>query len=146
MKYSLTNSLVADLTVRTDFAQVEEDQQQVNLTRFSLFFPEKRDFFLEGQGLFSFGGSQTGGGAGGLTPVVFYSRRIGLGNNREIPILAGGRVAGRAGKFSVGVLSIQTEDDGDRESGSGVVLPTYHQRTSPSSDCGATFCGAATLA
>ncbi|MGE3491270.1 MAG: DUF5916 domain-containing protein, partial [Vicinamibacterales bacterium] len=125
VKYSLTNSLVADLTVRTDFAQVEEDQQQVNLTRFSLFFPEKRDFFLEGQGLFSFGGSQSGGGAGGLTPVVFYSRRIGLANNREVPILAGGRVAGRVGKFSVGLLSIQTEEDvlesgvGSREPGVG---------------------------
>ena len=110
VKYSLTNSLVADLTVRTDFAQVEEDQQQVNLTRFSLFFPEKRDFFLEGQGLFSFAGSQTGGGAGGLTPIVFYSRRIGLGPTGEVPILAGGRVAGRAGKYSIGLLSIQTED------------------------------------
>ncbi len=119
VKYSLTNSLVADLTVRTDFAQVEEDQQQVNLTRFSLFFPEKRDFFLEGQGLFSFGGSQSGGGAGGLTPVVFYSRRIGLANNREVPILAGGRVAGRAGKFSVGLLSIQTDEDGTAASAQG---------------------------
>jgi len=107
VKYSLTNSLVADFTYRTDFAQVEEDQQQVNLTRFSLFFPEKREFFLEGQGLFSFGGEQRGGG---LTPVVFYSRRIGLDGGREVPIVAGGRVAGRAGKFAVGLLSIQTDD------------------------------------
>ncbi len=119
VKYGVTNSLVADVTYRTDFAQVEEDQQQVNLTRFSLFFPEKRDFFLEGQGLFSFGGEQRGGGGGGqtsartsapaLTPVVFYSRRIGLGPSGEVPILAGGRLAGRAGKFSVGLLNIQTE-------------------------------------
>ena len=107
VKYSLTNSLVADFTYRTDFAQVEEDQQQVNLTRFSLFFPEKREFFLEGQGLFSFGGEQRGGG---LTPVVFYSRRIGLDAGREVPILGGGRVAGRIGKFSVGALNIQTDD------------------------------------
>ena len=122
VKYSFTNSLVADLTFRTDFAQVEEDQQQVNLTRFSLFFPEKRDFFLEGQGLFSFGSSQMGGGGGGqtsarsntpsLAPVVFYSRRIGIGSNGEIPIIGGGRVAGRAGKFGIGLLSIQTEDAG----------------------------------
>ena len=56
MKYGLTRGLTADLTVNTDFAQVEEDQQQINLTRFSLFFPEKRDFFLEGQGIFDFGG------------------------------------------------------------------------------------------
>ena len=120
VKYSLTNSLVADFTYRTDFAQVEEDQQQVNLTRFSLFFPEKRDFFLEGQGLFSFGAEQRGGGGGGqgsarsntpsLAPVVFYSRRIGLGSTGEIPIIAGGRVTGRAGKFGVGLLTIQTDD------------------------------------
>jgi hypothetical protein len=120
VKYSLTNSLVADFTYRTDFAQVEEDQQQINLTRFSLFFPEKRDFFLEGQGLFSFGAEQRGGGGGGqtsartstpsLTPVVFYSRRIGLGNTGEIPIIAGGRTAGRIGKFGLGLLTIQTDD------------------------------------
>jgi hypothetical protein len=122
VKYSLTNSLVADFTYRTDFAQVEEDQQQVNLTRFSLFFPEKRDFFLEGQGLFTFGGSQSGGGAGGLTPIVFYSRRIGLGATGEIPIIGGGRVAGRAGKYSIGLLSIQTEEI-DRDPGSGIRDP-----------------------
>jgi hypothetical protein len=111
VKYSLTNSLVADLTVRTDFAQVEEDQQQVNLTRFSLFFPEKREFFLEGQGLFSFAGSQVGNSGGGLTPVVFYTRRIGLGPRGEIPIAAGGRVAGRTGKYQLGLLNIQTEEE-----------------------------------
>jgi hypothetical protein len=120
LKYGLTQSLVADLTYRTDFAQVEEDQQQVNLTRFSLFFPEKRDFFLEGQGLFSFGAEQRGGGGGGgqmgarnqtpnLTPVIFYSRRIGLSGGGEVPIVVGGRVAGRAGKFGVGLLNVQTE-------------------------------------
>jgi len=117
--YGITNGLVADVTYRTDFAQVEEDQQQVNLTRFSLFFPEKRDFFLEGQGLFSFGGEQRGGGGGGqssartqtpsLAPVVFYSRRIGLGAGGEVPILAGGRVAGRAGKVGIGLLNIETD-------------------------------------
>jgi hypothetical protein len=120
VKYSLTRGLVADLTLRTDFAQVEEDQQQVNLTRFSLFFPEKRDFFLEGQGLFSFGAEQRTGGGGSqtsartqtpsLTPVVFYSRRIGLSGGLEVPILAGGRLTGRAGPFGIGLLSIQTEE------------------------------------
>ena len=113
VKYGLTKSLVADLTVRTDFAQVEEDQQQVNLTRFSLFFPERRDFFLEGQGLFNFGTGQRGGdGSGGpsLTPVVFYSRRIGLsGGGQSVPIEAGGRLTGRIGKYSVGLLNIQTD-------------------------------------
>jgi hypothetical protein len=120
VKYGITKSLVADLTLRTDFAQVEEDQQQVNLTRFSLFFPEKRDFFLEGQGLFAFGAEQRGGGGGGgvgarnstpsLTPLVFYSRRVGLNNGLEVPILAGGRVSGRAGKYSLGLLNIQTDE------------------------------------
>jgi hypothetical protein len=114
VKYGITKSLVADLTVRTDFAQVEEDQQQVNLTRFSLFFPERRDFFLEGQGLFNFGTGQRGGdGSGGpsLTPVVFYSRRIGLSNSgQSVPIEAGGRLTGRVGKYSVGLLNIQTDD------------------------------------
>jgi hypothetical protein len=112
VKYSLTNSLVADVTYRTDFAQVEEDTQQVNLTRFSLFFPEKREFFLEGQGLFSFGGEQRGGG---LTPIVFYSRRIGLDAGRQVPIIGGGRVAGRAGKFTIGALNIQTDDIDDTD-------------------------------
>jgi hypothetical protein len=109
VKYGLTRSLVADVTYRTDFAQVEEDQQQVNLTRFSLFFPEKREFFLEGQGLFSFGGEQRGGSP---TPVVFYSRRIGLQGGREVPILAGGRLAGRAGRYGIGLLNVQTEASG----------------------------------
>ena len=108
VKYGLTRSLVADFTYRTDFAQVEEDSQQVNLTRFSLFFPEKRDFFLEGQGLFSFGASTQGGGAP-VAPVIFYSRRIGLEGGRDVPILAGGRVTGRAGRFGIGLLNIQTE-------------------------------------
>ena len=106
VKYGVTQSLIADFTYRTDFAQVEEDQQQINLTRFSLFFPEKREFFLEGQGLFSFGGEQRGNAP---TPVVFYSRRVGLQDGREVPILAGGRLAGRAGKFGIGLLNVQTE-------------------------------------
>jgi len=110
VKYGLTRSLVADFTYRTDFAQVEEDSQQVNLTRFSLFFPEKRDFFLEGQGLFSFGATTQGmGGGAPVAPVVFYSRRIGLEGGRDVPILAGGRVTGRAGPFGIGLLNIQTE-------------------------------------
>ncbi|MGD9902401.1 MAG: DUF5916 domain-containing protein [Vicinamibacterales bacterium] len=113
-KYGITRSLVADLTVRTDFAQVEEDQQQVNLTRFSLFFPERRDFFLEGQGLFNFGAGQRGGDGGGgpsLTPVVFYSRRIGLSDSgQSVPIEVGGRVSGRVGRYSIGLLNIQTDE------------------------------------
>ena len=111
IKYGVTQNLTADFTVNTDFAQVEADEQQVNLTRFSLFFPEKREFFLENQGVFSFGTG--GGGFGGSqdAPILFYSRRIGLSGGQEVPILAGGRLTGRAGAFTLGVLSIQTDED-----------------------------------
>mgnify|MGYP001193521482 CR=1 FL=1 len=108
LKYGITENLTADVTINTDFAQVEADEQQVNLTRFSLFFPEKREFFLENQGTFSFGGSS---GRRGDTPVLFYSRRIGLNQGREVPIVAGGRLTGRVGRFSLGLINIQTDDE-----------------------------------
>jgi hypothetical protein len=116
VKYGLTRGLVADLTYNTDFAQVEEDQEQVNLTRFSLFFPEKREFFLEGQNIFTFGGVELRGGGFNnpgddeteLTPIPFFSRRIGLTAAGVDPILAGGRLTGRAGAYRVGALNIQT--------------------------------------
>jgi hypothetical protein len=101
-KYSLTPSLTLDATYRTDFAQVEADQQQVNLTRFNLFFPEKRDFFLENSGNFAFGPG------GNLVP--FFSRRIGLsGSGNPIPIVGGGRVSGRMGPYDTGFLVMKTE-------------------------------------
>ena len=110
VKYGLTKGLTADVTYNTDFAQVEEDEQQVNLTRFSLFFPEKREFFLEGQGIFGFGPpSRDFGGATNVAPVMFFSRRIGLNAGQEVPILAGGRVTGRAGRNTVGLLNIETK-------------------------------------
>ena len=110
LKYGLTQNLVADVTVNTDFAQVEADEQQVNLTRFSLFFPEKREFFLENQGVFAFGGSSTGLFGDPNVPLLFYSRRIGLHEQGETPIDAGGRLTGRVGGLSVGVLGIRTGD------------------------------------
>src|SRR5204862_3860479 len=89
-------------------------EQRVNLTRFSLFFAEKRDFFLEGQGIFGFGPptreSQSFGGASSLMPLIFFSRRIGLSGSQEVPILAGGRVTGRAGRNAVGLLNIETKE------------------------------------
>ena len=113
-KYNLTKGLTTDFTYNTDFAQVEADDEQVNLTRFNLFFPEKREFFLEGQGLFEFGGPER------LTwnrpsnaPVLFFSRRIGLDGGRAIPLNVGGRVTGRVGKYTVGALNIQTGDATD---------------------------------
>ena len=113
LKYGLTSSLTADVTVNTDFAQIEEDLQQVNLTRFSLFFPEKRDFFLEGQGTFNFGGSN--GRGGGDVPIMFFSRRIGLSSGQTVPVLVGGRVTGKAGAYDVGVLNIQTGDKAEAD-------------------------------
>jgi len=111
-KYSLTENLTADLTVNTDFAQVEADEQQVNLTRFSLFFPEKREFFIENQGTFSFGGVPLGGNtAGSGPPILFYSRRIGLSGDREVPLQVGGRVTGRAGPYSLGLVTIRTGEE-----------------------------------
>ena len=109
VKYGLTSGLIGDFTYNTDFAQVEEDQQQINLTRFSLFFPEKRDFFLESQSIFAFGGAATRGFRGGLTPIMFFSRRIGLTEDGEDPIRVGGRVTGRAGHYRIGALNIQTQ-------------------------------------
>ncbi|MSR23044.1 MAG: hypothetical protein EXR92_05815 [Gemmatimonadetes bacterium] len=111
LKYGLTRGLTADVTVNPDFAQVEEDMQQVNLTRFSLFFPEKRGFFLEGQGIFDFGGVG-GNAAQGDVPLMFYSRRIGLSQDQAVPVLAGGRVTGKAGRFTIGALNIETGDKG----------------------------------
>ena len=105
VKYGVTQNLTADFTVNPDFAQVEADEQQVNLTRFSLFFPEKREFFLENQGVFAFGGGGTRGG--GLTPILFYSRQIGLSQGQEVPIAGGGRLTGRVGAFNLGVRNIQ---------------------------------------
>ena len=112
-KIGITDNMTADLTVNTDFAQVEADEQQVNLTRFSLFFPEKREFFLENQGTFSFGGVALGGQFGGNSdaPTLFYSRRIGLNRGQPVPLQVGGRVNGRVGKFTVGALNIQTGDE-----------------------------------
>ncbi len=100
LKYAITSNLTADLTWNTDFAQVEADNVQVNLTRFSLFFPEKREFFLERSGLFSFGDNRD--------TEIFFSRRIGLSNG----IIGGGRVTGQMGRLSVGMLSLQTDDAG----------------------------------
>jgi hypothetical protein len=101
VKWSVTPGLTADLTYNTDFAQVEADNVQINLTRFSLFYPEKRDFFLERSELFQFGNNRE--------TDIFFSRRIGLDNG----IIGGGRLTGQAGPFSIGFLNLQTEDNDD---------------------------------
>jgi hypothetical protein len=113
LKYGLSRSLTADVTINTDFAQIEEDVQQINLTRFNLLFPEKRDFFLEGQGIYAFGGrSLSGRGSGDSddVPIMFFSRQIGLQNGQTIPVIGGGRVTGKAGRYDIAALNIQTAE------------------------------------
>ncbi len=102
VKWGITPKLTADVTVNTDFAQVEADDEQVNLTRFELFFPEKRPFFLENSAIFQFGATQQ--------IDLFFSRRIGFESGTEAPILGGGRVSGKVGSFNVGVLNMQTRE------------------------------------
>ena len=108
-KLAVSPTLTADLTVNTDFAQVEVDSQVINLTRFPTFFPEKRTFFLESSGIFEFGFNQKA--------LLFYSRRIGLTDSGTVaPILAGARLYGRAGPWSIGFIDARTggdEDDND---------------------------------
>lgn len=101
INYLITPTLKLNLTFNTDFAQVESDRMQVNLTRFSLYYPEKREFFLEGANYFSFGLS--------YNTQPFYSRRIGLAPDRTpLPIIGGARIMGRSGKTSIGAMSLQT--------------------------------------
>src|SRR5213594_3596988 len=102
-KYSLTPSLTLDATLNTDFAQVEVDEQQVNLTRFDLFFPEKRPFFLENSGIFDFGAARE--------TEIFFSRRIGIDDSGvEIPIDAGARLSGHSGRYELGFLNMKTRE------------------------------------
>jgi hypothetical protein len=114
LKAGLGRGLTVDLTIHTDFAQVEEDEAQVNLSRFSLFLPEKRDFFLEGQGLFAFGGVPVNRGPGGggppVAPILFFSRRIGIVDDNPVQILAGGRVTGKVGGWAIGAIQIRQDD------------------------------------
>ena len=129
-KIGIGTGLTLDLTVNTDFSEVEADVQQVNLTRFSLFFPEKRDFFLENSGIFRFGppenarrrsfqnqfglgaGSLAGGQARGNDLLLFFSRRIGLSaEGAPIPVAAGARLTGRNGPYELGFMNIQTREE-----------------------------------
>jgi hypothetical protein len=129
VKMGIGPGLTWDITVNTDFSQVEADEQQINLTRFSLFFPEKRDFFLENAGVFQFGPNNRPptSGRGSTSPgaqarpntiqndvVLFFSRRIGLSDEGSaIPILAGTRLTGRSGRTTIGALNIQQRSGTD---------------------------------
>ena len=109
LKYGVASGLNLDVTMNTDFAQVEVDEQQVNLTRFPLFFPEKRDFFLENAGMF-------GVKSQGTTRLadLFFTRRIGLAGGQPVPIVAGTRLTGKVDRHNIAVMNIQTQDVGAR--------------------------------
>lgn len=112
VKYGVTSGLILDGTFRTDFSQVEVDQERVNLTRFPLFFQEQRDFFVENSGSFVLGDVTERNyrmGSSTRSFTLFHSRRIGLSAGLPIPIVGGGRLSGRAGAFEIGALNIQTE-------------------------------------
>ena len=111
LKYSVTSGLTLDATYNTDFAQVEVDDQQINLDRFSLFFPEKRPFFLENAGAFTVNNSGPAGRNSGQTEL-FFSRRIGISEGGgQIPILGGARLSGKVtDSVTVGFINMQTED------------------------------------
>ncbi len=141
LKYGVTPGLTLDLTYNTDFSQVEVDQERVNLTRFPLFFPEQRDFFVENSGSFAFG-DQTErnyrAGASLRDFTLFHSRRIGLLDGRPVPIIAGGRLSGRMAGFDVGVLDMRTEGAGEMPGENFAVL-RMKREVAPGSDVGAMF-------
>ena len=116
LKYGVTPNLTADLTFNTDFAQVEADQEQVNLTRFDLFFPEQRPFFLEGASIFDVGIPRP---SFRRPPplLLFYSRQIGLAEGRAIPILGGGKMTGKIGPYGIGILNVLTNTFEEEEIG-----------------------------
>ena len=112
VKYPVTTDMTLDLTTFTDFAQVEADRSQINLTRFSLYYPEKREFFLEGAEIFDFGSRFTS---------PFYSRRIGLTEDSEenmiqVPILGGAKLIGKTGSYNIGVINMQTDKKHEQSS------------------------------
>ena len=134
LKYGLTPSLTLDATYDTDFAQVEVDEQQINLDRFNLFFPEKRPFFLENAGLFAVGSPGEA--------ELFFSRRIGIGAGGEaIPILGGARLSGLTGPLNVGLLNMQTESAGGLTPGNNFTVARVRRDFLGRSNVGAMFVG-----
>ena len=140
VKYSITPSLTLDLTYNTDFAQVEVDEQQVNLDRFNLFFPEKRPFFLENAGQFSVGSPGE--------VDLFFSRRIGIGNNGSIvPIIGGARLSGKVNQTNVGFLTMFTDEvqDASIEKNNFTVARVNHDFGESRSSLGGVFINRAGL-
>lgn len=110
IKYSITPNLIADFTYKTDFAQVEADQEIINYTRFNINLPEKREFFLQSAGLFNFGSSSSISSLGrGPSYLLFNSRSIGIYDENEVPIAGGAKLTGKIKNYSLGFLNLQTE-------------------------------------
>lgn len=121
LKYGVTAGLNLDVTINTDFAQAEVDDEQVNLTRFPLFFPEKRDFFLENSGQFNVGSAQ----AFNRYVDLFFSRRIGLSESGDnVPIIGGARLTGKIGRNDIAIMDVQT-DDAFGSSGENFLIAKY---------------------
>jgi hypothetical protein len=129
VKLNLNSNLTLDLTANTDFAQVESDDQQVNLTRYDLFFPEKRMFFQERSSLFSFS-------LGGRSDNMFYSRNIGIAGESQVRILGGARLVGRIGRWDMGLMDMQTAESGDLPGENFGVLRMRRQVINPNSYIG----------
>lgn len=136
VKYSLTPALTLDLSYNTDFAQVEVDEEQVNLDRFNLFFPEKRPFFLENAGQFSVGSPGE--------VDLFFSRRIGIGSEGDlVPIIGGSRISGKLGQTNVGFLSMFTDEvlDAGIDKNNFTVARVNHDFGGSRSSLGALYVG-----
>ncbi len=163
-KVGVGSGLTLDLTANTDFSEVEADVQQVNLTRFSLFFPEKRDFFLENSGVFRFGppedarrrrfqgsfglgaGSLGGGQARGNDLLLFFSRRIGLSaDGDEVPVRAGGRLTGRSGPYELGFMNIQTGEEAGIANAENFTVARIKRNIFRNSDIGVMFINKETM-
>ncbi len=129
IKYNINSNLTLDLTANTDFAQVEADDQQVNLTRYSLFFPEKRMFFQERSSLFDFS-------LGGHSDNLFYSRNIGIAGRELIRLYGGARLVGRMGKWDMGFMNMQTEEHEETPGENFGVLRMRRQVINPNSYVG----------
>lgn len=111
--YNITSSLRAALTINTDFAQTEVDRQQINLTRFNLFYPEKRDIFLDGANYFNFGINGDGDNQWKNKMIPFFSRRIGLDSGgNPIPVQYGGKITGQSGSWNIGAMYMKDEREG----------------------------------
>ena len=136
LKYGLTKGLTLDFTANTDFSQVEADVQQTNLTRFSLFFPEKREFFLENSNLFHMGEVLSNGSS---DVMLFYSRRIGLdADGTPIPLLGGTRLSGHSGSYELGLLNMQSKELGTTPANNFTVA-RVRRHFGKNSDVGAIF-------